>query len=102
MKHIKDFETLNENTNGLNYCSSCNFLLKPNDNKICKFCKILDIIGITKETADNIIYGQLKYLIRFKPNKLIDYIEEIKEKYNLSNEQVNKIKDILKIKKENE
>ena len=57
----------------------------------------MDILGIDEEHSD--VYGKLKYLKRFKGNKeIINYIEDLKQKYNLSNEKINQIKDLLKIK----
>jgi len=86
MKHIENFKNnvLNE---GLNYCKSCSSLSESN---LCKYCKVLEIIGIKKEDDSDNIYGTLKYYDRFnKLDKIYDYINQLN--YNLTQFQKDEI-----------
>lgn len=76
------------------YCSVCHTL---SDNDICRYCKVLNILGIDKEHDDNNVYGELKSKERFFKNKLQPYIDSLKKEYDLTDEQINEIKNILKI-----
>ena len=95
MKHLKNFN-INE-SNGLTYCEDCSFLLYPDDGDTkCKYCIVLDILGIDKNNDDDNVYGQLKYMIKFdKGEKLSQYLKDLKTKYNLKDEQYNKIIDTM-------
>ena len=56
----------------------------------CNYCSVLEIVGGSKED-----YGQLKYHDKFKGN-VIPYLEKLKDKYNLSDDEYNKIISIFK------
>jgi hypothetical protein len=88
MKNIKNVRLFKES---LSYCDSCHTL---SDTRMCNFCQILDILGITKdEDADN-IYGKLKYYKNFKSKDkdfMIDFIDTLK----ISDEQKEKIIELL-------
>ena len=94
MKNFNQFVNESAN-NGLRYCKKCHFLLDGNDKEDCKMCQVLDIIGITKETDNDNIYGKMKYYIRFKKEDLQKYLNELTQKYDLSVEQINKIKELV-------
>ena len=81
MKYVKN---INEHNNELLYCDKCGFLLNPDDGSTeCKFCSVLGIIGLTKDTDSENIYGQLKYYIKFKSVNLNTYLSELKNKYKI-------------------
>jgi recombinational DNA repair protein RecR len=80
MKHIEPFE-FNKLNESLNYCKSCNSL---SDNDLCNYCKILKIVGVTKERDNENIYGTLKYYKNFNKNdEMIKYVDELALKYYL-------------------
>jgi recombinational DNA repair protein RecR len=86
MKNIKNVRLFKES---LSYCDSCHML---SDTRMCNFCQILDILGITKEEDADNIYGKLKYYKNFKDkNYAIDFIDTLK----ISDEQKEKIIELL-------
>jgi hypothetical protein len=97
MKHLEIFESYIPNN--LTYCTDCNQLKKTAiEHEKCIYCRVLNILGINYNT-DGDILGQLKYRMEFLKSKssVIKYIDELKTKYNLSNNQVDEIKEILEL-----
>jgi len=93
MKHIEPFE-FNKLNESLNYCKSCSTL---SETDLCIYCQILKIVGINKESDSENIYGTLKYYKNFnKIDKMIKYIDELSLKYYLSEDEKEKIIEILK------
>jgi hypothetical protein len=91
LNNVRNFNQFKLNES-LNYCNSCHSL---SDTPICNFCQILDIIGVTKDTDEDMIYGKLKYYKNFKPQMVKDYIDSLTMKYNLTDEQKEKIMELL-------
>lgn len=79
-----------------NYCNKCEFILDTKEEEeICKYCQVLDILGKKVNAEEE--YNMLKYLMGVKKVKVYDYIDSLQTKYNLTDEQVEKILNILKL-----
>lgn len=91
LNNVRNFNQFKLNES-LNYCDSCHML---SSTSMCNLCQILNIIGITKEEDSDNIYGKLKYYKNFKPQMTEDYIDSLSMKYNLTDEQKEKIMELL-------
>jgi len=98
MKHLKIFESYIPNN--LSYCTDCKQLKKTDDEyEKCIYCRVLSVLGKNHEYDEENIFGQLKYRMDFLRDKsgLLKYINELKVKYNLTEDQVEEIKNILNL-----